>query len=74
MLDAPTLETTPRTGNALRMAVRGGLLLRGTTLAAWCYEHGVKPSWAFQVLDGRRDGAAARRLIRRLKRASGLPA
>jgi hypothetical protein len=74
MAEASTLEAAPRTGNALRHAVRAGFLIKGTTLADWCRENGIEPSWAFQVLDGRRDGPAARRLLRRLSRAAGLPA
>ena len=54
------------------LQVRGGFLLKGTTLTQWCRENNVKASWAYQALTGRRDGRAARRLAHKLKRAAGV--
>ena len=68
--DAPPGEA----GHDLYLAVRGGLVARGSSLNKWAIEHGVSHQWAYQALTGRECGPAARRLVRRLKRDAGLTA
>lgn len=50
--------------------VRAGFIVQGTTLAQWCRNNGVDPSWAWKVLKGEHLGQRSLALRRRLLTAS----
>lgn len=55
--------TAVRSGSdSLLLQVRGALILRGTSLNAWCKSHGVDHAHAHRVLRGITDGERARSL------------
>ena len=65
--------TSRRQAN-LYLAVRIGLMARGTSLNRWCKAQNVTRQWAELVLTGRRSGPSAARLLARLAKASGVSA
>lgn len=56
----------PAPGRELHIAVRGALIARGTSFAAWCREHGVSRPWVWEALMGMRNGTKARAVRARL--------
>lgn len=56
----------------LVVAVRAGLVARGSSLSEWCRRHSVNRSWAYEALMGRRNGDQAQALRRRLMDDAGL--
>ena len=62
----------PAVDAPLHCRVRAHLILRGTTLAAWCHRRGIDPSWTAQALRYQRNGPAAQKLRRDLRAAVGL--
>lgn len=62
----------PRPGRDLYDLVRGGLIQRGSSLAAWCDEAGESYSSARSALVGIANGPGSRRLRDRLIQAAGL--
>lgn len=63
---------TAETGSSVYLAVRGGFIAKGTSLAAWCREHGVQRQNARACLLGIWSGPKAASLCARLKAAAGL--
>ncbi|SFT99970.1 hypothetical protein [Halomonas saccharevitans] len=59
-------------GQELYQQVRGGFISRGTTLAAWCREHGHNPTNARSALVGAWNGPKGQELRRRLAEDSGV--
>lgn len=59
-------------GPELYQQVRGGFIARGTTLAAWCREHGHNPTNARSALVGAWNGPKGRELRLRLAEDSGV--
>lgn len=59
-------------GPDLYQQVRGGFIARGTTLAAWCREHGHNPTNARSALVGAWNGPKGRELRKRLAEDSGV--
>ncbi len=54
--------------------VRANFTEKGTSLRAWCLNHGVQPSYAHRVLAGAKNGPSAQELRRSLLRASDIAA
>lgn len=52
--------------------VKGGLIIHGNTLNAWCRDNAVTPANARQCLIGSWDGPKAKALRARLIKASGM--
>jgi hypothetical protein len=48
--------------------VRAAFMERGSSLNAWCTDHGITYSWARQCLLGIRNGEAARRMVEKITR------
>lgn len=59
-------------GPELYQKVRGGFIARGTSLAAWCREHGHNPTNARSALVGAWNGPKGRELRQRLAVDSGV--
>jgi len=55
-------------GSQLVIRVRTALVARGSSLSAWCEEQGICRSWAYEVLNGHRNGPQAQALRKRLIR------
>jgi len=55
-----------------RYVLRGMLIQRGTTLAEWARQRGVRDSTVHNALVGRRTGAKSRRLVAELLEELGL--
>jgi hypothetical protein len=63
-------DTTP--GKRLVRHVRIGFIQQGSTLNAWCTQHGISVSGARQALIGTWDGPKGQQLRARLLEASGV--
>lgn len=59
-------------GPELYQQVRGGFVTRGTSLAAWCRQHGYNPTNARSALVGGWNGPKGRELRLRLAEDSGV--
>lgn len=59
-------------GPDLYQQVRGGFIARGTTLTAWCREHGHSPTNARSALVGAWNGPKGKELRHRLAEDSGV--
>lgn len=70
----PTSTTTDRLVGSpqLLRRVRGGFVMKGTTLAAWARSNGHSWSYARKCLVGERSGPSAERLISQALRDSGV--
>lgn len=68
-----SINTTPPPSPELYNQVRGGLVMKGTTLSAWCREHGYNPTNAKACLVGVWNGLKGTALRERLIEASGMP-
>ncbi len=64
------MNTTP--GKPLMNAVRGALIMKGTTLAHWCDANGFKRQNARLVLLGTWDGPKGRAWREKMMRDAGL--
>ncbi len=51
--------------------VRAAFILKGTTLTAWCRQNGLKPQWAWNILQGRHLGAVSLSWRRKMIEESG---
>jgi hypothetical protein len=59
-------------GPDLLASVRAGFVARHSSLSKFCQQNGLTPSWARQVLIGKRTGPSATKARNRLARAAGL--
>lgn len=65
-------QCLPEDRKKLHSKIRGGLIARGTSFAAWCKERGVKPPNAYQAVMGVWVGPKASALVEELKQAAGV--
>lgn len=70
--DFPMKSNDIKPGPELYQKVRGGFIADGTTLAAWCREHGYSPTNARSALMGAWNGPKGRQLRRQLAEDSGV--
>ena len=54
-----------KTGHVSYQALRAGFIARGTTIAAWAREEGIRPSSAYDAFKGRRRGKRSRMIVQK---------
>jgi hypothetical protein len=70
IMDIAKRSTDMAPGPDLRAWVRAGFIAHGTSLAAWCKDHGVLRENAYRALNGCYDGPKARLMRARLIEAA----
>jgi hypothetical protein len=61
-----------RSGKEALAHIRAALVMRGTSLSAWCRKRRLSRPWVYEAISGKRNGARAREVRKELLRLAGL--
>lgn len=66
------MQVRAKPPESLYPSVRAAFIQQGSSLNRWCSENGVNRVVATYALTGKRNGPAAKALVRRIEAAAGL--